>query len=852
MARRNWLVGLVLIASWLTSSLLITPELTHAAASNAPLAGGTFTVNTTSDGNVSDSILSFHEALLLARGGTGASGLNRTLSNSEKVQLSGCTFSGNSITGGCGATITDTIRFDLTGSTTIYLTTPTPNIDDSAGTIIDGAWGSVFPVIDASFLSPQNALYIYSNHNWLQFFTVRGAPITNILVTGSYNTFYDVTMTKAGTYGISLSGNYNTIDSSQIGISSTSEWDCVSVPSGNGSHGVFIPQGAHHHTIRNSDIGCNGGNGIEVQPSVTDGYHTFGPNNRIGTNASSGSLGNDLYGIDLGTGWNVIHSSTVVDNQGGGIRITANANNVYGTTVNGNNLKGMEISGTAANNKIGCTADCFFSGSIIGNILTSNFGPGLLITDTANNTSVFGNRIGVNGGGGAAWNTAEGILIYGSSNNRIGDGLSSVYLNRIGTHKYADNIRIDGGASSNTIANNLIYNSDFYGVRITGGSHDNTIGGSSASYGNQIHGNALDGVYISGNNNTVNANLIYSNDNGVHITGSSTGNVVGTNSNSANSIYSNLADGISIDGTAHSNTLGINHIGTNPSYQQLGNLGNGITIYGSAYTNVIGGSSAGNWIAFNQMNGIVISGASVRNNLLNSNHSEFNVQNGLLLTNGTYDNIIHKNGDSNFFGGNSLNGILISLGAHDNWIDVNHVDGNLHNGIELTDSGTINNVISGTLIYLNQMDGINERSSANQNSWSHLSTYQNGGLGIDKSAAIDGGNSVTAPFPQITSVTTSGGNVTVNGTASPSWFGGTQTTVELYTTYVDSTGVAEGKIYLGASTSGLGNGAWSVTFPGSAGCYVAFQTTYDPANGSSTSSEFGPNSCRLALPLIMR
>ena len=88
------------------------------AGPGAALANGTFTVNSSGDGNTSDAFLTLREAIALANGGTGGTdGLGRTLTNGEKAQISGgCTFGGGdndwTITGGCGAGVFDTILFD--------------------------------------------------------------------------------------------------------------------------------------------------------------------------------------------------------------------------------------------------------------------------------------------------------------------------------------------------------------------------------------------------------------------------------------------------------------------------------------------------------------------------------------------------------------------------------------------------------------------------------------------------------------------------------------------------------------------------------------------------------------------
>src|SRR5258706_9863279 len=85
-----------------------------ALAAQAPLAtpapvlagppGGTFTVNTTTDTNVRDAVLSLREAVLVANGT-----LTGTFTSLEQSQLAGCSFSTGDINGGCGDSLPDTI-----------------------------------------------------------------------------------------------------------------------------------------------------------------------------------------------------------------------------------------------------------------------------------------------------------------------------------------------------------------------------------------------------------------------------------------------------------------------------------------------------------------------------------------------------------------------------------------------------------------------------------------------------------------------------------------------------------------------------------------------------------------------
>ena len=136
----------------LLSAFSQTPRVN--AEPRAPQTGGTFTVNGTGDNTDKNSLLTLREALRLAKGGTdGFSGLSRGLSDDEQAQVSGCNWGGSSgdwhTTTGCGAGYVDTVAFDgsLGSSPVIVLNSQLPNLDDSAGTVIDG--GSVVPLIDA-------------------------------------------------------------------------------------------------------------------------------------------------------------------------------------------------------------------------------------------------------------------------------------------------------------------------------------------------------------------------------------------------------------------------------------------------------------------------------------------------------------------------------------------------------------------------------------------------------------------------------------------------------------------------------------------------------------------------------
>src|SRR5206468_8847861 len=104
-----------------------------------------------------------------------------------------------------------------------------------------------------------------------------------------------------------------------------------------------------------------------------------------------------------------------------------------------------------------------------------------------------------------------------------------------------------------------------------------------------------------------------------------------------------------------------------------------------------------------------------------------------------------------------------SVFTPDNKVLDSSVFQNGRNGVEISGGGSTNNLIQGTSIYSNTLDGINERNGASANVWTQLNTYANGGLGIDVNGDSDATNIVDAPYPVINSVSESGGFVTVQG-----------------------------------------------------------------------------------------
>jgi hypothetical protein len=152
-----------------------------------------------------------------------------------------------------------------------------------------------------------------------------------------------------------------------------------------------------------------------------------------------------------------------------------------------------------------------------------------------------------------------------------------------------------------------------YGVSISNSSN-NAVGGTGAGDGNTISGNTLDGVSITGGGNVVQGNRIGTdvtgtrvlsyNRAGVFIFGSNNNAVGGTEAGAGNTISGN-GNGVSITGGG-GNVVQGNRIGTDVTgTAHLPNV-TGVFLTGSG--NAVGGTAAGagNTIAFNQTDGVLV------------------------------------------------------------------------------------------------------------------------------------------------------------------------------------------------------------------------------------------------------
>jgi Tol biopolymer transport system component len=443
--------------------------------------------------------------------------------------------------------------------------------------------------------------------------------------------------------------------------------------------------------------------------------------------------------------------------------------------------------------------------------------------------------IELNGAG--AGGGARGLRITSA-----GSTIKSLIINRFPS----DGIEISGAtADGNTIEGCYIgtdatgatdLGNAFNGVTINGGDN-NIIGGLTAtpgqSPGNVISGNNETGVFLATASGTlVRGNIIGLTADGATALGNSFNGIVlsdgannsqigGTASGARNVVSGNAQQGISFQtfsvAPTGNSVLG-NYVGTDVSGTlDRGNSGAGV-ILGSGTNNTLGGATAAarNVISGNNNTGVNMSGSG-------------NVVRG---------NFIGVQADGVTALGNNSSGLLI------NGTPTNNTVG----GTGAGEANTIANNGGGG-IFINAATASGQRLSGN-------SIHSNGGLGIDL-----GGNGVTANdagdadtgsntlqnFPVLTSVTSGGGNTTIQGTLNST--ASTAFTVEFFSNPTcDSSGNGEGETFLGSTsvtTDASGNASINTTLAAAATVgHAATATATDP-NGNT--SEF--SACRVVSPL---
>jgi photosystem II stability/assembly factor-like uncharacterized protein len=508
-----------------------------------------------------------------------------------------------------------------------------------------------------------------------------------------------------------------------------------------------------------------------------------------------------------------------------GIQLSGCDNNV----IQGNYI-GLDASGTVARSNSNGILVALSSNNLIGgttaaarNVISASGFDGIGIS--GNDNVIQGNFIGTNAAGTAAIsNGISGISISSSpfANTLIG-GTAPGAGNLISGNQRG----ITTNGSATTIQGNLI------GTNVTGTSKipngtgvdargtNTLVGGLTPGARNVISGNDGDGVTIGGNGARLQGNYI-----GTDITGTlplgngASGVVAGDNALiggtvpearniiSANGGFGNISLGSNSSGSAavvQGNYIGTDVTGT----RALGGSVAGITIFSN--NNIIGGLSAGarNVLSGNQI-GIQLGGFSTSapvNNVIQGNFIGLNAAGAAPLPN-TLQGIAFSDGFNNIVGGTQS-------GA------ANTIAFNGAQGIFMT-AGT-GNSIRGNSIFSNNLLGIDL-----------------GGRGV---TANDGTDPDTGPnnlqnFPVLTSVLSSGGNTTIQGSLNS--IPNTTFQIDFYSSAaVDPAGNGEGALFFNTTpimTDGNGNATINVTFPASLGAGRVVTATATDPNGNT--SEF--------------
>jgi hypothetical protein len=506
---------------------------------------------------------------------------------------------------------------------------------------------------------------------------------------------------------------------------------------GAGANGLTISGG--HSTVEGLDIVHFTGNGIQLDTAGSDLVAA----DRIGittadaraTNSKNGILINGISGNTIG-GTSSGLRNIISGNTRNGIAINGAA--ATGNLIEGNYI-GTNSAGTARKTNI---ADGIFMNSAhntvggtaagAGNLISGNgFGSGGAnlngVDITGANASanlVQGNTIGADATGSTDVDNAfaDVFIGNGAANNTVG-GTTTAAGNLLtsafqaGVYLFGNNTT---GTSGNLIEGNTIgllaggtaKSINPFGVELTNGASNNTIGGAAAGAGNVICGSSLDGVEIdtagtSGNvvqGNTVGTNAVGGTSTflqngwaGIFVGYGSTNNTIGGGSAGAGNLLSNnFETGLELfESDSTGNVVQGNKIGTDSTgASAVANGVNGIFLLDTS-NNTIGGTTgaAGNLISGNKVDGIDL--ISFNNtlpcsgNLIEGNSIGTQAGGNAALANGWAGIFIGYGSAAN----NTIGGL--TAGAS------NLISGNAAIGIELFQSGATGNLIQANLIGTN-------------------------------------------------------------------------------------------------------------------------------------------------------
>lgn len=493
-----------------------------------------------------------------------------------------------------------------------------------------------------------------------------------------------------------------------------------------GASGLQI-EGSGDNTVRNCFLGTDS-SGTLARPNAFEGlwiYNSFrntiggtnaGEANLISGNSDSGVyiqngggnwLAGNLIGVTLG-------GSTALSNRNNGIVLYSSSENIIGgslpaarNVISGNGASGIYLLGTGASlnriqgNYIGVSSSGSASLANVadgvtvaggvnnllggsspgeGNLVSGNRKAGIAISGSGTSrNAILGNLVGTSAGGAARiGNGYAGIWLSGTVSNRIGESL--VAGSNVISGNGQDGVLLGTNAAWNSVCGNFIglnatgaaaLSNGYSGISITA-ADSNTIGGYNASARNVISGNALYGVYLAAGStgNALLGNLIGPDPTGTRalpngrsgIRIESAGNRVGPE----NTISGNTYDGVVLTGGSSSNNIVQgNRLGTTLSGAAAlpnGRAGVGIS---AAPRNTIGGSAngMGNTISANRDAGIYLLEPGATGNQIVGNRIGTDSAGNFALGN-VYEGIYLENAMGNVIGSSLPSGANLISGNH--------------------------------------------------------------------------------------------------------------------------------------------------------------------------------------------
>ncbi len=531
-----------------------------------------------------------------------------------------------------------------------------------------------------------------------------------------------VSITGAGATGNKVQGN-------RIGTNATGTAAIAN------SDGVLLYQGASGNIIGIDGDGVNdagegnvisgNSNGLWLQ---SDADNNIIAGNLIGTNAAgNGTLGNavgirlflaDVNGNRIGTNADGTSDSLERNIISGNTTAGIYASGSTGNVIAGNYI-GTDFAGSAAlGNAVGVYLDSSASSNTIGgvtaaerNVISGNT-DGVFITGVGtSNNQIIGNYIGTDKTGAGGLGNATGVVVdSGATSNTIGG--SGAGEGNVISGNTTNAITLTGSSTANNVVQGNYIGIDVSGtvrisssaslVLITGGAHDNTIGGLTATPGTGA-GNLISGSLVStrhiwldgtaGANTIIQGNIIgldvtgtldKSSGDGILINAGAHTTIGGTDSQARNVIGGvTVGINLSTSGTNYGTVIQGNYIGTDISGTlDAGNV-TGIAI-GNAPGTTVGGAAAGAGNVISGNNSVGVSITIAANSVIQGNFIGTDATGSAAVANGIGVQV-SSSADNNTIGGSGAG-------------EGNIISGNAVVGVDLSGSGATNNLVQGNLI----------------------------------------------------------------------------------------------------------------------------------------------------------